>query len=95
MPKKSKKIEVIQKPEPTTNTYYDYYECAAFISQKLGYDIDDHDYWGFLCDHRDVSNGGYITLPDEDEGTEEQQTITKAFNEEFGDGFEVDYLTSW
>ena len=87
------KKKIIAKPELYTLKYYDYYECAAFISQKLGYDIDKHDYWGLLCDLCDVSNGGYITLPDEDKGTEEQQKITKAFNEEFGEI--IDYLTSW
>ncbi len=87
--------KVITKPQLHTKEYYDYFECAAFISQKLGYDIRKHDYWSLLCDLCDVSNGGYITLPDEEDGTEEQQAITKAFNEEFGDGFEVEYLTCW
>ncbi len=84
----------IEKPTEQTKAYFDYFDCKEYIEQKLGYDIDDKArYWHFIVKACDVSNGIQTELPDEDQGTEAQQLVTKAFNEEFGEDaiYEIDW----
>ncbi len=60
-------------------------------------DIPYQDFWHFLIDKCDVTNGGFISITTEIGHGEEiedwQALILKTFIEEFGE--EVEYMTYW
>jgi hypothetical protein len=98
----------MKKPKLETMKYLDYSKCAKFIEHKLGYqlrdtlgkfskalseDIEYRDYWHFICDACDISNGSLFYLPMSTYGEDWQKEITKAFEEEFG--ADAEYMASW
>lgn len=88
----------LKKPVPVTITKYDYSECAKYISQKLGYDIEDIgddglDFWGFLCEELGIENGSLFQITSSYLDDEDYEKIVKAFVEEFGE--DANYECWW
>jgi hypothetical protein len=71
----------LKKPTKKTTKYYDYHEVTKYLEKLHGKDFRDYagkftkdgnddapyqDFWHWICDHNEVSNGCYIFLPDWD-----------------------------
>lgn len=96
----------LAKPKAEKMVVFDYHECAAFVGQKLGYDLCDtlgrftgnpkaeyRDFWHFLIDHCDIHNGCQIWMPTPEKCNKDwQNVILQAFLDEFGEG---PYWVSW
>ena len=94
------------KPQPTTRTAYDYHECRDYLQKKYKYNERDYakkfvtgstmgepyqDFWHWVVDHNDISNGCLITFsretlnnPDFD-GDQWVKTIYGYYLTEFAD----------
>lgn len=66
----------MDKPQPKTLIYYDYHECRNYLQEKYGYNERDYaghftthnnikpylNFWHWLIDHEEISNGSYVTF---------------------------------
>jgi len=89
----------ITKPKKHSRTKeYDYNECKEYISQKLGYDIDNIPgktfkcFWHEVTELEEVSNGMVVYMNSEFYTKKWAKEIAKAFEQEFGEG---PYFVSW
>lgn len=101
----------MKKPKPQTKSFYDYHQCAKYVAHVLGVkDLRDYagrwsdghkedreyqDFWHFLLDHVEISNGCMIQIPtylldynEFDELKDWQVKILKVFRDKFGDDAE-------
>lgn len=78
------------KPEKRVHqdALLDYHECAEFISDKLGYDIDDAkgNFWHWVIENNEVRNRDTLYFyRDEDINEDWVKPIFQAFIDEFAD----------
>ena len=98
----------MKKPKTKKVKRLDYHECADYISKKLGYNLRDtlgrwkgmvyqpdleyRDFWHYLVEVCQISNGCEIYLPHPDDVKGWQKPILQAFWDEFGQG---PYWVEW
>lgn len=95
----------MDKPEPVTRSFYDYQDCAEYISQKhfdgrclRDFSVGDEyrDFWHWVIDVCEVHNGCVLYLGADQLGLCKepwQREILEAFIKEFGD--DQEYWVEW
>ena len=104
------------KPKKHKIEYWDYNEVASYLEKIHKKDFRDYagkhsgkkmsnvpyqDFWHMICDSNEVTNGGFIHLPDFDyymnNATTEswQKEIMQFFYDFLGDDYHEKMLASW
>lgn len=107
------KLPKLEKPKKHTQTFWDYNEVAAYLEKLHGKDFRDYadkhgknpngeyqDFWHWLVDCNEVSNGCFIHLPSSDYLNEPdietwKKEILKYFMDFLGDDYEEQLWVSW
>jgi len=102
----------MNKPKKRTREYLDYNECAKWIENKYKVDLRNYagkkftgkpddppyqDFWHYIVDSGDVSNGCffYLDLYYIDGCTDWQKEILKMFKDEFEEYIEGTCIEFW
>lgn len=96
-----KRINRMEKPRIKTQQYYDYVEIEEYLSNLLGYNIDNfgkadnefRSFWHSIVDIHNVGNNDSFYIKSKDFNEDWEIKIAKKFEEEFNNNIEV--IHSW
>ena len=82
------------KPQPQTETYYDFIPCRDYLNELHGVDMDcyegncNQDFWGWILERHDIHNDCTIYMHKDDVNDDEPEWVKTIYGwwiEEFGD----------
>lgn len=103
------KVKKLTKPKKHTETFWDYHEVAHYLEQLHGKKFRDYagrfssptntdaipyqDFWLWICDNNQVTNGCFIRLPEWDYfmNNEDTEPWKKEIMQYFKDFLGADY----
>lgn len=110
---KTVKAEKLQPPKKQTKQFYDFIEVERYLEKLHKKNFRDYagkfgdesvpyqDFWHWICDCNEVSNGGFIHLPDFDYHMNNPSTeawkkeILQYFHDFLGDDYNEEMRVSW